>query len=507
MKKNILLYPRFLQRFDNYLVKKYPLMWSIRAHYFLYYSLLSCLVLSALAMITPIGMADLDYHSHEVSISISSILAVTVTCFWIYKTVIFDKQRQFGKRKITDEYISFFLSYATLVGMWFIIFSYAGVLEFKRSNIVSEKELIEDVNAANLAQVFMLKTSDYNHQDESDNTSNQSLPVYSKLLNTDYQYFSKHHFHFFEYDDKYIDGERAGTRSGYIKGYDSAEGVRAKAFKVQTKAEVHALLNDIADLSVKYDIYNLENSHRDENEYFKIITFDDLKNDYDNAIKTQSSKPYNSNAHKSLNNETTANEDLQDNKTDDFDQDITTFKRLLNDRLSDISRLKFSNNGFFGNESLLFSSYFLLGICILLQIFKNVRWRQFIVLLVVAILLPIIYAIFGLIFSSGIRAEYYVKLCYYGTFFYGVVHLILAYDRNEYSIWNIVGIMIFNIMVLTIPVFTYLIVTEGEGNYYDSVGYKENLYIIQLIETAFFILFMLPLLKRVYERIYALPRN
>ncbi len=487
--KNALLYPRFLQKFDLYLVKKYPLIWSIRAHYFLYYSLLSCLVLGGLAMITPIGMTDLDHHSNEIAISISSILAVTVACFWVYKTVIFDKQRQFGQRKITDEYVSFFLSYATLVGMWFIIFSYAGALEFKRANIVSDKELIEDVNTANLAQLFMIHS---NNGAYKTGLLNGTLPPMKDLtLNSDYQFFINYNL----CEREYKNGEYISHN--YIDGIDSPMIIQAKAYKIKSKTEVYKLLRSISDLARKYDIYNYDNNYNDYSVWDKyrnsdVLTFDEMKEQYDSSTLSMINMPIDEKAEIDL--------EFRDDK-------VTNFKHLLANRFNEITSLKFGHHGFFGFESLLISSYFLLGICILLHIFKNVRWRQFIILFVVACLLPIIYAIFGFIFASGSgnSAEYYAKFCYYGTFFYGVVHIVLAYDRKDYSLWNIVGIMLFNVMILTVPLFTFLFMEKDYRNDYDN--FNEIMYTIQVIEVGFYVIFMLPMLKRIYERIYALPRN
>ncbi len=520
MKKNALLYPRFLQKIDLYLVKKYPLIWSIRAHYFLYYSLLSCLVLGGLAMITPIGMADLDHHSNYVSISISSILAVTVACFWIYKTVIFDKQRQFGQRKITDEYISFILSFITLVGMWFIIFSYAGALEFKRTNIVSDKELIEDVNTANLAQLFMLETRSYNSSESNTLTDEERVEIskdsaikiknialkYNLTLNSNYVFFTNYNLikyknRYNSYEHNYNNNEEV---SELIDGIDNADKIKAKASKIKTVSEVHALLQNITDLTIKYDIYGHDDNnsyHNPDNNSINHLTFNDLKNQYDDIMKTRALLQ--EQAAEKEGAEFSTAENLS--KTRMMQEDVKNFTHSLDRRFSEISYLKYSKHGFFGKDSLMFSGYFLLAICILLHMFKNVRWKQFIIFIVVACLLPIIYAIFGFIFANNDNAKWYGEFCYYATFFYGVVHIFLAYDRKSYNLWNIIGVMIFNAMVLTVPLFTFFFLEFKL--FHNNENFDYMMYMIQIIETIFYVVFMLPMMKRIYERLYALPRN
>lgn len=85
-----------------------------------------------------------------------SILAIVAFCFWVYYNVIFNIEKQFGKRHWADVYKLFFIyAFCCFVFFGFSI-PFSVVYNSRVADVVTDSELIDDINTLNTAEPYLV---------------------------------------------------------------------------------------------------------------------------------------------------------------------------------------------------------------------------------------------------------------------------------------------------------------------------------------------------------------
>jgi hypothetical protein len=142
------LAPSFLNRFDRYLLKHKPELWSARTHLVLYYGLLFMAVLAAIAFVVP---DDPRRDSPSVYwVGFVSLLSFIALIGWLIYLLRFNVFKRYGLTSGANRLITFLL-YFLSIGT-FVLFCYIEpYVETIRANAAyTEQELVTDIDKTNL---------------------------------------------------------------------------------------------------------------------------------------------------------------------------------------------------------------------------------------------------------------------------------------------------------------------------------------------------------------------
>lgn len=163
------LVPGFLKKMDQHLLLNHPLLWISKIHYVIFYSLIMWAISAFLGSFIPINL----FQSQDLGLwyFIFTIIAIVGLCFWIYYNVIFNIEKKFGKRHWADSYKLFFLYFITVVILMSYSFPFSIIYTNRVASIVTDKELIDDINVANTADSYIINDT-YKFQQTFDSLQN-----------------------------------------------------------------------------------------------------------------------------------------------------------------------------------------------------------------------------------------------------------------------------------------------------------------------------------------------
>lgn len=144
------LIPAFLRRLDHYLLIRYPLLWVNKAHYALFYSLLALGLGGLFVYLYPLT-SESYLPTYEETLLVGALLVLPVTIYWVYLQVVYKvNSRQFR----FFAYAQFALHFLCFSVFTFLPFAFAAMVNEKVANLVTYKELIEDINALNIGNHY-----------------------------------------------------------------------------------------------------------------------------------------------------------------------------------------------------------------------------------------------------------------------------------------------------------------------------------------------------------------
>ncbi len=170
--------PGFLNRLDTHLLTKYPIIWISKIHYILWYGLLLYIISAAIGFFVPVDLTS--RADSGLWFLLLSVLSFILSWFWGYRYLIFNKEKNFGNLKASDEYKNFFLVFLCIsMFAWFgspFVISY----NTKVANLFTDKEIIEDVNTLNEIEPF-IPTSYYSYENTYDTVKKQTYFNVNKI--------------------------------------------------------------------------------------------------------------------------------------------------------------------------------------------------------------------------------------------------------------------------------------------------------------------------------------
>lgn len=147
------LIPPFLRRIDAYLLLNHPVAWISKIHIVLFYGLITWSLSAISGLVIPITLSQ----TQDLGLwyFLFTILAIIALCFWIYHNVIFNLEKKFGKRHWTDEYKIFFLNICCVFVFISFPIPFTAAYNARVANTVSDAEFISDINTLNTAEAFV----------------------------------------------------------------------------------------------------------------------------------------------------------------------------------------------------------------------------------------------------------------------------------------------------------------------------------------------------------------
>jgi len=157
--------PNFLKRIDGYLLANHPILWISKLHYILWYGLLLYLFSYLLGLAMPINLTSTT--DAGLWYVLLTILSFILSWFWGYRYLIFNREKNYGDLKITDEYKNFTLVFLCVLIFMCVAFPFVTSNNQKLANMYTNEELIEDINTLNKLEPY-IPTSFYSYENSYD---------------------------------------------------------------------------------------------------------------------------------------------------------------------------------------------------------------------------------------------------------------------------------------------------------------------------------------------------
>lgn len=342
-----------------------------------------------------------------------TILAIIALCFWIYRNIIFNIEKKFGKRKWLDEYKVFFLNFICVVIFASFPISFTAIYNLRVALTVSDEELIGDINKLNIGDSYIIN-----------NIGNYET-YYDTTKKTNY-YNLKKRVTF----ENYTPWELRENKRAYARLLHAPE-LEIIYKHHQSEHEIKGYILDYISVYKKYNLDYNQFSNPVDSIYARYITL--LKNSPVDGAN------FNYNYYYSYELEST---------------------------ISNITRAKFRPLFIWETGFLIFIFYTALYLSLLIMLFKMVQWRQFLLTLLALILIPILLFIATqlLPYSGTSRDDTYVTLL---LITFGVAICFTFFDLGKTKQFNAFRNICAQIVYLGMPVLPLVIVAISRSLFYD----------------------------------------
>lgn len=491
------LIPPFLKKLDDYFLLNYPLLWISKLHYVLFYGVCMLIFSTAVGFIIPLNLSQ----TQDLGLwyFLFTILSIIALCFWIYRNVIFNIEKKFGLRKWTDEYKVFFLNFACVLMFMSFPLPFTSIYNSRLAEVVTDVELIEDINYLNQSSPFIV--NDLNSYESFYDSTSQSYFYDIKKLQ--------------RYDD-YTPWHIRYDTLKFKNLLSSFQLEKSYGTHKKSDAEILTLINKHISIITKYG-YKFNSTSE-----FELKTYNELYEKSPISINS-------------------------------FNYRNIGSKYELTRCIENIADAKFNTLFIWKMEFLHFLFYATFYITLLVMLFKMVNWRQYLITAIALILIPIILFIISqlLPYSTNYRVRenaYTVLLSI--VFFTSLVFTVLSFNEN--SRFNAFRNICAQIVYLTIPIFPMLFVYllksvtnvfgpsaydaypaiassakyaeetwNTTSSYYNTAEYiysqlladywrhQYDLWFLGVMYGAMivFVLILVPLMKQLFVKQLALPRN
>jgi len=167
------LNPFFMQQIDGYLLLHNRFLWISKIHYVLFYGLLVAGFMAAFVGFYPTTTANLP--STGAFVSILSFVLMLPFLFWIYRQSFFSIEKEFGVKENLFEYKKIAVYLLAVFAFFAVPFMTYFMVEHKVKNVISDSELIADINQLNLYHSIL---NNVDNIDPSEYTTTTSFTPY-----------------------------------------------------------------------------------------------------------------------------------------------------------------------------------------------------------------------------------------------------------------------------------------------------------------------------------------
>lgn len=346
--------PGFIKRIDTFLLTHHPVLWTSKIHFALWHGLILWLLSALVGFLMPVNLhGRIDY---ELWYFLFTVIGLIVLCFWIYHYQIFNKEKNYGHKRMGDEYGNFLLVFFTVALFLMIAWPFEIIYNYRIANSYTDTEIIDDINTLNVNHPYMAGTSQVYHM-WNDSSSQEQFITLKKL--------SAHGNGFFT---PYYIRQDTIRFPQLLSDYKLYTAYKPEYESGPVKEKVKAFLS----VSEKYRIKIKRAPEEIVSEYIKY-----LSKPYVPVNEFYNARSYNSQEYYTL---------------------ITVFENIC--------RAKFSTLFIFRPDALWSLFYFVFSISLLLLIFRINYWRQFLITLVVIVLYPLLLLIITeLIYFNGFSRD------------------------------------------------------------------------------------------------------
>ncbi|MEO6305661.1 MAG: hypothetical protein ABIP51_21095 [Bacteroidia bacterium] len=412
--------PGFLNRLDTYLLTKYPIIWISKIHYVLWFGLLLYLISAAIGWLVPIDLTSrVDDGLWYVLLS---VLAFILSWFWGYRYLIFNKEKNFGNLKFSDEYKNFFLVFICIsVFAWFaspFVLSY----NTKMANMFTDKEIIDDVNTLNEIEPF-IPTNYYSYENTYDTLKKRTffnvnkINVYSSY--TPWRYLNDTLNH-----PSILSNYQLKLSYHPLADYNA----------VKAKVALHFSICHKYGINPNYSI-------------------DEMTANYIKAQKTGWM-------------------DIQDmNLGGDY------YKEEIRTAFNNLFDAKFGTLFIWDKDFLWAMFYVIFSLSLLMVLFKSTYWQQFLIMAIVLALYPLVVFILTQILFRHTNAEIAFQWFVFLLFALSIVSLFITAKQEKVfkPFFNILN-QLFFLLAIYMPMMIVYFLNRNTGlfNHYSAYNYSES---------------------------------
>ncbi|MCE3229504.1 MAG: hypothetical protein K0S32_4055 [Bacteroidetes bacterium] len=417
--------PKFINKFDAWLLKNHPVLWMSRIHYVLWSGAILWGISALLGFVIPIDIRfDVPY---ELWYFITTLMGLFVLCPWVYHHVIFNKEKRYGRKGPLDEYANFIL--VSFAVTFFLLTPWPFELVFKSrvANMYTDEEVIEDLNTLNIADPYTLNSNGYFYswRDTSGTVSYYSL--------------------------RHVDYNKGDYFTPWMMRYDSLRFPKLltayqlnKLYTPSTnKAEVKKKLEDYIRVAFKYG-------------WVCEVTADVMAERWVNRVKQKF---------------------VLDTEINFYDSGEYTLDRVF----ANLTEAKFKTFFLFTDDYFWVMLYCVLAVTMLILLFKKTYWQYFLITLVgIGVYCIIDFILSQLLRHNSyfhIRDEYFFLLGLYLLFIFSAITLVFTIreKRRFRPVFNVFN-QVFYLMLMFAPLMTVFILHFSTNVFHNYDYYSHDYY-------------------------------
>lgn len=464
------LTPSFLQKIDQHFLLNNRLLWISKIHYVAFFAF-CVLAFSGLYIgFVPSTPAELP---SEALVNTVSVIVVIIGClFWAYKQISFDIEANFGG---TFKFLSqgrILLSTACLMIFFGIVYANSFLLSWKTTTIVSDQELVADINALNLGNYFFPSTE---YRDNSVMTEEQFLQHHNMEKENlaegtyNYSYFTPNfYFNKGGYDNYDVNQN--------LKGVFDKDELKANLKKLSESNRLELVENYIK-IFRKYG-GNIEKSPLEVLSFFRKVQKEGLN------LETFHENPYSS------------------------QMMYSGDKHEVSNLIRDITDKKYPYNHSNDRDQFAYVFVFMMafmGSC-LLMVYHFVRIRDLIISVISLIILGIV-TVFTTIFVTDIlnfHSPNFFFMAGLAIYIYAFVKSLNIFKQEKYSLFSMICLILVS-LASPFLVFWLGIMGKEMHLYYFSGSEISLISGMILSGVGLYLVVFLPLFHRLLLKIKALP--
>jgi hypothetical protein len=411
----------FLNKIDKTLLLNYPKIWVSKIHYVAFYGVILWILSAALGLIIPINPSNTE--DLGLWYFLLSIIAFILFCFWIYRYVIFNNEKKHGLTHWSDAFLNFSLASICVAIYTFTPIPFSMSYNYRVAHYVSDDDFFNDVNTLNSLEVYMMNDQNY-YYSYYDSVKQVNLYDYRKLVNND-------------------------PNTPWRIRYDSLKYPKLLS-AYQQKINFKLSTNEIEIKNYIKTYFEIEQKYRLK----ETFTEEQIELTYQKYKKLTSESP------------------MEGYSYEYFDNNHYQLERAL----SNISEAKFDTLFVWKKEFMVFLMYSIFYSTLLINLFKLVPWRQYLVSIITIVILPIILFIFSqlLPYDSGynIKQNSFSILLALAILVAIITTVISIFNRKKFNAFYNICSQISYLSFAIFPLLILSILKEMFGVFYYNFSYS-----------------------------------
>lgn len=473
------------KKIDNYLLHNFPNIWVTKVHVFFPIAIIFMLIIYVFNVYIIGYNIKNPFPEGEWGVTLMIIPVIIFIVYWFVIQARYNVEKSGGKLSIPLEYMNFFLYFLMFATSYILISFIPFTNDIKIANTANRTEIQEDIKNLNLGNNLI------NNSENIEMSGNRYKIRYSQYINSyywnDIDFTEEAIAEAVDIDD-IIEESTIPEDSYYMDKLINYEDYLSNSLlKSSRNIFVLATKNQLIDIAERFITSYNKYTVNEINVTPKYIVENELrgnKQDYNLNYYSNSGNNYNYNY----------------------------WRNRVNYKVEYIAKLKIQNSGAFeanygNNEFSKLVLSWLLMMSLMVWIFKQIHWRDYIFGLLALVLTPVVTGIVGVFFGVFMNAD--------ENFFFTLVFLAYAiaifftlkgFTSRYKSRFSIVTAMYLHIWLPIIPIFYYFFMYE--------VYYRRNYELRRQMDfdNIFFIsviigLISIGLFKIIYKKMRLLPNH
>ncbi|MCW3075666.1 MAG: hypothetical protein JWO32_275 [Bacteroidetes bacterium] len=406
--------PKFINQLDTYLLRNHPVLWMSKIHYAIWHGALLWIISAVLGYIIPINLkGNIEYGLWYF---LFTVLGLVILCFWIYRFVIFNKEKDYGSKKFSDEYKNFILVFFATAIFLLVPWPFEMIYNQRVAALYTDGEVLQDINTLNERDPYLANSTNYYYS------------WYDSI--TKVQYFNVRHLNPVggNYYTPYYLRSDSAKYPGLLTDFQLY-----KQYKPIT--DISVLQRKIEEFIVVAEKYNCR-----VNESAKVIAERYLSLLARDKIPTSEFYGYS------------------------YHYELSTI-------FNNLCEAKFKTLFIFSIDYLWVMFYVIISIVAFLLLFKITGWKQYLITLVVLLLYPLIMFIFSQLvpYSNTIRGSTFFETSMLALIIFSMVSLFVTIKNNRcfkpfYNVLN----QLFYITLIYSPLLVVLFLHDNTNVFHYS---------------------------------------